>query len=100
MPPVPRAHSAHLLNNEDNHNEKPQSSNPPLSQSRARRLKEKTTTTTNNEVPRTPPVVSNANSNSSFIDRIRENDTLARYKREISSSSQTDSTDGKVSFFD
>ena len=98
MPPVPRPRSAHLLNNEENVSEKSQSSNPPLSQSRARRLREKTAANTNNEIPRTPPAIPSSNSESSFIDRIRENDTLVRYKRELSSPNQINSTDGKIFF--
>lgn len=99
MPPVPRPRSAHLLNNEENANEKCQSSIPPLSQSRARRLKEKTAANTNNEIPRTPPATPSSNSESSFIDRIRQNDTLVRYKRELSSPNQNNSTDGKIFSF-
>jgi hypothetical protein len=106
MPPIPRPRSSHLIQNEENINEKQQSSNPPLSQSRARRLRQKTTPSSNNETLETPmPIVSVTNElkeqetsaiNNSFIAKIRENDTLARYKRDLSSPGPANTNDGRV----
>jgi hypothetical protein len=106
MPPIPRPRSSHLSNNEENINEKQQSSIPPLSQSRARRLKQKTTPTINNEISEnSTPIVTVTNEdeepetsaiNDSFIAKIRENDTLARYKREISLPGHGNQNDGII----
>jgi len=110
MPPIPKPRSAHLSYNEENINEQQQQSSiPPLSQSRVRRLKQKTTANINNETLETPiSVVSVTNEdeeqetsaiNNSFIAKIRENDTLARYKRELSSPGHGNQYDGIVFFF-
>ena len=103
MPPIPRPRSSHLPQNGGNSNEKPQSTNPPLSQSRARRLQQKTTTIANNEIPESSTFLTNEEdehesnaANNSFIARIRENDTLARYRREPSSPAHTNPNDGRV----
>lgn len=106
MPPIPRPRSSHLTNNEENINEKQQSSTLQLSQSRTRRLQQKSTHTTNNEALDTPkPLVTVTNEdeeqepngvNNSFIARIRENDTLARYKRELSSPGPNNQNDGII----
>jgi hypothetical protein len=108
MPPIPRPRSSNLSHNEENINEKQQSSIPQLSQSRARRLKQKTTPTISNETSETLiPVVTCANEdeeqesnaiNNSFISKIRENDTLARYKRELSSPGHGNQNDGIIFF--
>ena len=104
MPPIPPQPTLHLTQSEDGINEKQQSSYPPLSQSRARRLKQKTTTMTNMEPIEMPtPTVPGAHElkeqetsaiNSSFISKIRENDTLARYKRDLSSPGPANPNDG------
>jgi len=106
MPPIPRPRSSHLSHNEDNINEKQESSIPPLSQSRARRLQQKTITTINNEISEnSTPIINVANEdeeqetsaiNDSFIAKIRANDTLARYKRELSSPGQGNQNDGII----
>lgn len=100
MPPLPRPRSAHLPPTDESSDDKTHSSVPSLSQSRLRRLQQKTTSTLHNEL--TPPSnPSNENDendsdvvNNSFIARIRENDTLARYKRESSSPNSRNQTDG------
>jgi hypothetical protein len=107
MPPIPKPRSAHLLRNEENINEKSQSSIPPLSQSRARRLKQKTTSTIDNDTSESPIAtahIADENEeqessaiNKSFIAKIRENDTLARYKREFSSPGHSNQNDGMIS---
>jgi hypothetical protein len=106
MPPIPRPRSSHLIQNEESINEKQQSSHPPLSQSRARRLRQKNATITNNESLETPMTnVPSTNElkeqetsaiNNSFIAKIRENDTLARYKRDLSSPGPANPNDGRV----
>jgi hypothetical protein len=109
MPPVPKPRALHLSPLEEHINEKPKSSAPPLSQSRVRRLKQKTTAT-NDETPESSmPAHNVANEdeekqsntiNKSFIAKIRANDTLARFKRESSSSPNHGPSDnGIIPFF-
>lgn len=95
MPPLPRPRSAHLPQNDESSIDKTQSSNSSLSQSRLRRLQQKTTSTLHNEISEpSTPLRHRSNDddddetavNNSFIARIRENDTLARYKRELPTS--------------
>jgi hypothetical protein len=104
MPPVPKPRASHLSHNDENINEKHRSSTPPISEARARRLKQKTTPTKNDEIPESPsPVVTASREdkekessaiNNSFIARIRENDTLARYKRDLSSPGPANQANG------
>ncbi|CAF3369353.1 unnamed protein product [Rotaria sp. Silwood1] len=103
MPPIPKPRSANVSRTDENINEKPPPSTPPLSQSRARRLKQKTTFT-NNETPESPtPIITVSNEdeekdtnliNNSFIEKIRQNDTLVRFKRNSSSPSSGNQSDG------
>jgi hypothetical protein len=107
-PPIPKPRASELSHTEENNNEKLQSSIPPLSQPRARRLKQKTTVTINNQIPESPmSVITVTNEdeeketsaiNNSFIAKIRENDTLARYKRELSSPGHGSQNDGIIIF--
>jgi hypothetical protein len=100
MPPTPKPRASHL---EENINEQQQSSTPPLSQSRARRLKQKTTPITN-EIPQSPKptiIIENDDEekesnavNHSFISKIRENDTLARFRRATPSPNSLNQNDG------
>lgn len=101
MPPIPRPRSAHLSQNDESSNDKTQSSIPSLSQSRLRRLQQKTQHNETYDNPTPLPNSSNDNHenesdavNNSFIARIRENDTLARYKRELSAPSSQNQIEG------
>lgn len=104
---MPKPRASHRSPSEENLNEKDKSSIPPLSQSRARRLKQKTTPTYD-EIPQSPnPVINIDNEddekqpsiiNNSFIAKIRQNDTLARFKRDSSAPNHGNSNDG-IFFF-
>ncbi|UJR27704.1 hypothetical protein I4U23_008981 [Adineta vaga] len=101
-PPEPKPRASHLLPSEEKTNEKPKSPVPPLSQSRARRLKQKTAAA-NDDIPESPSsivVITNEDEekqtqliNNAFIAKIRENDTLARFKRVSSSPGDVQSND-------
>ena len=105
MPPLPRPRSSHLPQHDESSNDKTQTSAPSLSQSRLRRLQEKATSTLHNEISEQIPSNTTdddndeSSVNNAFIARIRENDTLARYKRESSASSSRSQNDGIVVFF-
>ncbi|CAF2420842.1 unnamed protein product [Rotaria sp. Silwood2] len=99
MPPTPKPRSANLPRTDNDINEKQPPSTPPISQPRARRLKQKTTLTNNEISELSKPIISVSNEdeekekniiNNSFIEKIRQNDTLARFKRNSSSPSQSD----------
>ncbi|CAF4170961.1 unnamed protein product [Adineta steineri] len=107
MPPVPKPRASHLISSEESVNEKPKSPIPPLSQSRARRLKQKAVLPYD-ETPESPSPSINVTQededeekqqqsniiNNRFIAKIRENDTLARFKRQSSSPTHANQNDG------
>ena len=97
MPPTPKPRASHLLDNDDNRNDRSTPSTPPLSQSRARRLRQKATPESSKSIT----VIDHDDEeketsaiNNAFIAKIRENDTLARFKRETPSPSPSSHTDG------
>ncbi|CAF1378776.1 unnamed protein product [Rotaria sordida] len=102
MPPIPKPRSANLPRTDENINEKQPPSTPPLSQSRARRLQQKTTLTNNETFESSTPIISVSNEDeeketdvtrNSFIEKIRQNDTLARFKRNSPSPSHLNQSD-------
>lgn len=110
VPPEPKPRASHLASLEEISDENSKSPAPALSQSRVRRLRQRGVAT-NDEPPkspplRPPPVVVTVDDeekptkliNNAFIAKIRENDTLARFKRLSSTPGDGQSIDGKTHF--
>ncbi|CAF1447009.1 unnamed protein product [Adineta steineri] len=75
IPPVPKPRASHLISSEENINEKPKSPIPPLKDE-------------DEEKQQQSNII-----NSRFIAKIRENDTLARFKRQSSSPTHANQND-------
>lgn len=105
MPPIVKPRSANLSRTDESINEEENLATPQISQPRARRLQQKTAPS-NNEISAlpTPPVkIVNSNEekgkkliNNAFIEKIRNNDTLARFRRDGSSPTPGSQSDGIV----
>ena len=104
-PPTPKPRASHLSLIEESNNEHSLSAMPSSSESRIRRRQQKTAsnipdvpvspspvaTLVHDDAERAPATVNNA-----FIAKIRENDTLARFKRESSSPAASSQNDGTI----
>ncbi|CAM4915498.1 unnamed protein product [Rotaria socialis] len=90
MPPIPKPRASNLTNTDESGSERQDLSTPPISQSRARRMKNKTTSSDNETSESQASSATTAREdeekearivNNAFIEKIRQNDTLARFKR-------------------
>lgn len=106
MPPAPKPCASNLIIHDENVQERPTSASSLISQSRARRRQKATHPP--NEPPesplpvKTPPVYDDGPKasnlvNNAFIEKIRQNDTLARFKRNSPTPGSVSQSDGITS---